>query len=92
MRAVMTAVGLLAVIGMAAAQDWRELKPPPLRRDISALYECVTPLDPLSDPAKWQGAVHGQSAPVTVTAGPGREAGKPALRVQYEFTGAAAVL
>ena len=44
------------------AQDWREIRTPPTRRDILLTYERGDVLDPLDDPARWQGMTHGQSA------------------------------
>jgi hypothetical protein len=70
------------------AQDWKEIKTPPTRRDILLTYERGHVLDPLDDPARWQGMTHGQSAKATVDPGEGPEAAQKALQVAYEFTGA----
>lgn len=88
LRYVLPMMGLLLVLGgVAMGQDWREIKPAPVRRDIASLYQFNALLDPLADPAKWKAAAHSQSAPATVSVGEGREPGKSALRVQYEFLG-----
>ncbi|MBM3497195.1 MAG: glycoside hydrolase family 5 protein [Armatimonadetes bacterium] len=76
---------LMALPGVA--QDWQEIRTPPTRRDIAQTYELGDLLDPLDDPAAWQGLTHGQSATATVEAGEGREAGQGGLRVAYEFAG-----
>jgi len=70
------------------AQDWKEIKTPPTRRDVTQTFERGDLLDPLDDVARWQRLTHGQSAEATVVPGDGPEAGQKALRVAYEFTGA----
>ncbi|MBU0610018.1 MAG: hypothetical protein KKI08_19185, partial [Armatimonadetes bacterium] len=79
----------LALCTASLAQDWREIKPPPTRQDVSQTYERVGVLDALDDAAKWKGSEHGQSAKSAVSLGEGRQPGTKALRVQYEFTGRA---
>lgn len=77
----------LFVCTAALAQDWREIKPPPTRQDVSQTYQWAASLDPLDDAARWQGAEHGQSAKATVGPSEGRQDNSKALRVQYEFVG-----
>ncbi|MHB8995983.1 MAG: glycoside hydrolase 5 family protein [Armatimonadota bacterium] len=77
---------LLCACTSGFAQEWREIKPVPTRRDIPGMYQFVRALDPVDDPVKWTAATHGQSAKATVTAGEGRVGGR-ALGVRYEFSG-----
>lgn len=78
----------MCVLGITAwAQDWKEIKPPPTRQDVSLIYERVASLDDFSQPGRWQGAQHGQSAHALVIPSEGRHPNEKALRVQYEFGG-----
>lgn len=71
----------------ALAQDWREVRTPPTRRDAAQMYQFVRPLDALADASQWHGATHDQSASSRVSLGRGRDPGQSALRISYEFTG-----
>ena len=87
MRHLLLPCLLLSVCTLALAQQWREIKPPPTRRDLPAMYQVGAPLDPLADPAKWLAPTHSQSAQATVAVGEGKEAGQKGLAVHYDFSG-----
>ncbi|MEN6643944.1 MAG: cellulase family glycosylhydrolase [Armatimonadia bacterium] len=81
---------LLCLLLSAAAtfgQEWREIKPPPTRWEISTRYQLVTPLDPLDQPEQWKPATYDLTARGRVAAAEGREPGQKAIRVEYEFAG-----
>jgi len=77
----------LVACSLSLAEDWREIKPPPTRQDVSDTYERMATLDLLDDVTKWRGADHGQSAQASVSTGEGRTPGTKGLRVIYTFTG-----
>lgn len=78
---------LLSLCSLALAQDWREIKPPPTRRDMATMYQVAAPLDPLADPLKWPVATHSQSAVATVAAGEGMRPAQKGLAIHYDFSG-----
>ncbi len=87
MRLELVALSAFVLCSLALAQDWREIKTPPTRRDPASMYAFVSLLDPLDDPAQWTAGAHDQSAQATVSLGEGRKPGERALRVAYEFLG-----
>lgn len=88
MKALAVAFLIRGLWDATFAQDWKEVKTPPTRRDSTQAYELIAVLDPLEDPRGWRAASHDQSARAAVELGENRDGIGKGLRITYEFTGA----